>query len=180
MSQFGGGQMAGAFSNIFMEALGGGMKEAINNGPLPQFMKDAANSAVDDVIGNNQQETSPDCQNACEETDFASLLRDAAMQGCRDASEEADEKCEGEGKNWLEVLAGSLADIQNKYMDKVIEAKDKLDAAADKDGDDGQSDFITAQNEYQSMLQMYKQMAEISSTTLKTIGEALSTLARKQ
>jgi hypothetical protein len=174
------------FSNIFTSALGSGMKDAINNGPLPQFMKDAANSAIDDIVGNNQQETSPECQQACEESDLGSMVRDFIKQQCDESRDEADRKCDGssdgggKGKSWLEVLAGSMADIQNKFLDKVMESRDKLEEAAGKDSEDGQKDFIEAQNEFQAQMQMFKQMSELASTTIKSLGEALGTLARKQ
>jgi hypothetical protein len=189
MSQFGGGQMAGAFANIFNDALGSGMKEAINSGPLPQFVKDAANSAIDDVVGNNQQDTSPECQKACEESDWASMMRNFLKQACEEARDEADKTCDGKRKgggsphgsmNWLEALAGAMGDIQNKFLNKVMESREKLEASAGEDSKDGQKDFIEAQNEFQAQMQMFKQMSELASTCIKTIGEALGTLARKQ
>jgi hypothetical protein len=192
MSQFGQGNVLGALTNIFNEALSGGIKNAINGGPLPQFIKDAANSAVDDIFGNNQQPTTPECQCATEQSGIGQMVQDLVNQTMEEVKEEADKKADGThegchgkgGGNWLEQLAKALAKVQVKFLNNALDAQKRLEKAADKaeggSSQGAQSDFIEAQGEFQAAMQMFKQMSELAATAIKSVGEALSTLSRKQ
>jgi len=175
VSSFGMGQVAGALTNTFMGSLGDALKNVINNSPLPNFLKAAANQVIDSVVGNNQQPTSPECQ--CAVDDQYGDMMDNISQGI---AEEAGEEAEGkEGANWLVALAGGLANAQIKFLDKAMDAKDAMEASGwdDKDSRDA---FIKAQSDYQANIQMFNMMANMTATSLKSLGEGLTAIARKQ
>ena len=175
VSSFGMGQVAGALTNTFMGSLGDALKNVINNSPLPNFLKAAANQVIDSVVGNNQQPTSPECQ--CAVDDQYGDMMDNISQGI---AEEAGEEAEGkEGANWLVALAGGLANAQIKFLDKAMDAKDAMEASGGDDKDSRDA-FIKAQSDYQANIQMFNMMANMTATSLKSLGEGLTAIARKQ
>jgi hypothetical protein len=187
LSQFGMSNLAGAFTNIFMESFGGALKEIIGNSPFPQFIKDAANNMIDNIVGSNKQQTTSECQAAAKDSDmgeiFSNLGRNIAQQG----AEEADKKTKGGGAaNWLVALAGALAEVQAKFLSDAMDNMDKMKAnMADKNDSKKEAAtkrdaFITAQSEYQANMQMFNMIANMTATSLKSLGEGLTAIARKQ
>lgn len=92
---------------------------------------------------------------------------------------ETDEKKNGKG-SWLEVLAGSLADIQSKFLDKAMVAKDEMEKNASQATEGQSSAFLKAQGDYTANMQMFTIFSNQTSTTIKSIGEALGGISRKQ
>ena len=180
-NQFGGSNVQGALQNLVSDAIGSAIKNVINQAPLPQCIKDKANSIVDDVLSQTQQPSSSDCQKSVNDN-FSDAINDAAESTARSCGEEAD-RCSGGGSgkgNWLEVLAGSMAKVQSQFMDKAMQNLEKMnEAAGDVEGGNSQ-EFLTCQSEYQSQTQMFNIMANCTSTSLKSIGEGLASIARKQ
>lgn len=188
MSQFGQQDVAGGLSNMFMNSMGGALKNAINTGPLPQFVKDAANQAVDNSIGENQQKCSSGCMQALEQNGYDKAMSDAAYSMVEQAAEDAKEG-NGKGKgaaNWLVALAGALSEIQAKFLNDAMKNMDTMKANAAKEGDsqekaaEKRDEFLMAQSEYQANMQMFNMMANMTATSLKSLGEGLTAIARKQ
>jgi hypothetical protein len=174
IGQFGGSNFFGALTNLALNSLGDALKGVINNAPLPQFLKDAANTIIDGVIGNNQQATTPEAQEAVDN----SSLKDAFQAASESVAKDLEEEASGEGKNWLVALAGALSEVQGKFLKEALENMDTMkDLAGDEDSS---HEFLTAQSEYQANMQMFNMMANASGTSLKSIGEGLTALARKQ
>jgi hypothetical protein len=175
VGQFGGSNVFGALANLALNSLGDALKGVINNAPIPQFLKDAANSVIDGVLGNNQQPTTPECQCAVEDS-MGDAIMNAATSAAEQAGEDADKEG-AEGGNWLVALARGLADVQEKFLSKAMENLDTMKAST---GEDNREEFLTAQSEYQANTQMFNMMANMTATSLKSIGEGLTSIARKQ
>ena len=193
VSSFGMGQVAGALTNTFMGSLGDALKNVINNSPLPNFLKAAANQVIDSVIGNNQQPTSPECQCAVDDQ-YGDVMNNISQGIADEAAEEAEGK---EGGNWLVALAGALANVQSKFLNKAMDNMEIMENNSDpekvkesysdekkeeirSENEKQRNEFIKAQSEYQANMQMFNMMANMTSTSLKSIGEGLTALARKQ
>jgi len=104
------------------------------------------------------------------------MIMEMAQGMADEAGKEADK---GEAKNWLVALSNAMAEIQGKFLENAMTNLDemgKLDPSEKSEA----GDFMTQQGEYQANMKMFGMMAEALSTTLKTIGEALSSLSRKQ
>jgi len=107
------------------------------------------------------------------------------------------------GMNWLEALASTLADIQSKFLDKALAASrimaeeaDNVTPAADSEGSgdagggegggegggSGQQSgrFLQAQASYTANMQMFTIFSNQVSTSIKTLGEGLAGISRKQ
>jgi len=103
----------------------------------------------------------------------------AAGGGGMTAVEDEDEKNTkgNKGKSWLIALADGLAKLQSHFLDKAMANLDAMESSKDSESS---SEFMKNQAEFQANMKMFGMMAEATSTALKTIGEALSSLARKQ
>jgi Skp family chaperone for outer membrane proteins len=122
------------------------------------------------------------------------------------AEEEAEDNKEGDGntkgKNWLVVLAEGLASIQSKFLTQAMNDMEVMETESDlatqkaKDGNKNESpddkekrqadekkhrdNFLMAQSRYQANMQMFNMMANMTATSLKSLGEGLTSIARKQ
>jgi hypothetical protein len=67
--------------------------------------------------------------------------------------------------------------MQAKHLDKAMEAQDRMENST---GEDQKKDFMQANADFQQEMQMFKMVSESSANALKSIGEALNSMARKQ
>ncbi len=175
ISSLGSGNILGALTNVFMGALGTAFKGIIENSPLPPFLKQAASAAIDKGFS-GQQPTTPAAQDAVNQN-FSEQIMSMAQEIANEAGKEADKKSTGGSGGWLIALANAMAKIQGEFMDKAMKNLDKMEGLTGKD--DG-SKFMKEQGEYQANMKMFGMMAEASSTALKTVGDAMMSLSRKQ
>jgi len=99
-----------------------------------------------------------------------------AQETAKEVEKEANKKSGGEG-SWLVALSNAMSKIQGEFMEKALANLDKMDGLT---GKEDASEFMTQQGEYQANMKMFGMMAEASSTALKSLGEAMMTLSRKQ
>lgn len=91
--------------------------------------------------------------------------------GMREGSSESRAK----GKNFLEAIALALAAVTGEKAEKMMNSLDALKGADTKDS----KAFTTAQTQFSADSQMFGMMSNMSNTVIKTLGEAMSTMARK-
>ncbi|MGK6354136.1 hypothetical protein ACMGDH_02790 [Sphingomonas sp. DT-207] len=82
-------------------------------------------------------------------------------------------KTAGGKRSWLQVIADSMAEA----LDKKVEDMDKMAKALDKQGS---KKSVKASTDLQVAGQEFSYLMNASSTVIKTIGEGLSSMARKQ
>ena len=92
---------------------------------------------------------------------------------------EPDPEFESAGGNWLEVLAEGMALIQSKWLSKATDAQETMNNSMGESKTQQQA-FTVAQSKYTAAMQMFSMTAAATSTSLKTIGEGLAGIARKQ
>ncbi|MBO9623405.1 MAG: hypothetical protein J7500_11910 [Sphingomonas sp.] len=103
--------------------------------------------------------------------DMFQQLADAFKSGHDMA--EAKKAAAGGKRSWLQVIADSMAEA----LDKKVEDMDKMAQALDKQGS---NKSVKASTDLQVAGQEFSYLMNASSTVIKTIGEGLSSMARKQ
>jgi hypothetical protein len=104
------------------------------------------------------------------------------------AGESEEENSEG---NWLVTLAKAMADIQHKFLKQAMKDKDTMNANTEgmntSNGTQGgdadaakQRAFLNAQGSFQANMQMFNMMTSMTNNMLKTLGQALNTLASQR
>jgi hypothetical protein len=129
--------------------------------------------------------------------------RDIAQDGISTSACESEEGKEGKSTrgNWLVALAGALASVQNEFLNAAMEdmkimednaakstlSKDDLKEMSEaekikhqEEKDEKRDEFIQAQSRYQANMQMFNMIANMTATSLKSLGEGLTAIARKQ
>ena len=71
-----------------------------------------------------------------------------------------------------------MSEVQGKFLSEALENMETMKNLAGDE--DSSQEFLTAQSEYQANMQMFNMMANASATSIKSIGEGLTALARKQ
>jgi len=176
------------------------LKNAIAAQPnVPQAAKEKAYEAIDAAMSTGMIDTPQEVSAL-----FATIMENLSKwskEMVEEAKGEADVKAGGAGGggggggNWLVALAKALSKVAGEHLKKMVGAAHEigklshtdtaglegkeLDAAKDKNAANAMKmTQLTA--EMQAHSQMYKLVQEATTTSIKTIGEALHSTARKQ
>jgi len=208
VSNHGKEPVSSAIHNCVGTSFGDQIKDLIANSPLPQFLKDMASEAVDDAVMNNELPTTPGAAEDVQ-AEFGDLLEElmrnlaAEMKEESEAAGAAEEGGEagggggikGKGKgdvgggsgNWLTMLARAMSEVAGKHLansietaGKISDMKDLGDDASDSARANQAKEMTVLQASMQADTQMFKLAQEATTTIVKSVGEALSSTARKQ
>ena len=176
--------------NLLMEIIGEDMKAHYAESPLA----DEINEMVDHQLEENKLPTTVEAQDDIDDA-YRDLLKMYAEGRTEALSEElmagpngaSDEKKSGSGKgelgagHWLVMLAKAMGGAAGEHLKQAVLLGEKI---AGVTGTDDQAGDAKLMAEYQAQLQahtqMFKMAYEATTTLLKTTGEAMSTMARKQ
>ncbi len=88
----------------------------------------------------------------------------------------------GKGKSWLVAIAQALGGIMGDKAAKIVELTGKMDKLAKADPEDQKAakEFQKNMMELQAQSQLFSMISNASSTAIKSIGEGMTTVARKQ
>ena len=130
------------------------------------------------------------------ETDDASQAGDTSdvRSSVTTSCGEGEEKKKSGSGSWLVALAKAMGEMTGDHLQKMMQAQDRMEDSKVDDADlEGKSDkeqakikqekgkeFTVAQAEFQAEAMLFAMCSEATSTVLKSIGEGLSSMARKQ
>ncbi|HEY1391835.1 MAG TPA: hypothetical protein VFV25_00560 [Methylibium sp.] len=198
-SVFGGGGILGAalniaslafpelaicnsLANLLTQAIGQAVNQAVQQLTqlcgMPKFIAQEISDVVKQALSGLQQQSDPDCdqqvQNQC-----GGGFSDFATELCKDivnyaAQHMGGEKAKGKGAgSWFEALAQALGQALDKQADKIKNLSSQVT-------DDNAKDKPSTMTQLQSESQRMSFMMSAADQVLKTLGEALSNMARKQ
>ncbi|HVI59400.1 MAG TPA: hypothetical protein VM619_11110 [Luteimonas sp.] len=86
------------------------------------------------------------------------------------------------GKSWLVAIAQAMGNALGTKAAKLVELSKKLDSLAGSSSDDQQAakEFQKTMAQFQAESQLFSMMSNAFSTAVKSIGEGMTSLARKQ
>jgi len=190
-----GGPLGAMAGQLFTQIATQVVDSAIDQLPLPAPLKDAMQGAFHAAMGDfqgaaqNYQEAldgfvdmlnpidAANFENAI--SDITDMFADALTQLAKEAGEEGEKTNGGGEGNFFEQLARALGEQVGQRAANMLEAKDQMEQTGGDSQEDAQ-EFMKAQNEFQVQAQMFKIVNDMASNIIKTIGEALDTMARKQ
>ena len=168
-------------------------------------IQSAINKAVDQVLKKNEKPTDRAAQDKLGDAtkeglqkqmdDLVKQLVDNIRKQLGEESKDATSEATGGGKaggkrsggSWLQAIAKAMGEVLGQKAGEMVKLSDKISSLAQEgkglEGDakaDNAADMTAAQTELQGVSQEYKLLTETISTVLKGIGEALSTMGRKQ
>ena len=209
VSNYGAENTKNALSNLKLERLGDKVKDIIKDSNLAPAIKDKAMDIIDSYIAKMQKPTIPATQDFIDSKLGGQINAQAdnvkkdimsEMFNNETVGVEGNNRKEGkDGKHWLVALAEAMGNIAGKHLKNMIELADKIgnvgndkgqsntrtsgnetDSTGTKTDPDEAKKMAKLQAEFQAESQMFKMVSESASTLVKSIGESLSTLARKQ
>lgn len=192
IEEFGINEIGGAFQNLTLAQLAAALKDMIaTNHALPESIKELAYDAIDSAVADATVTTSSEAADAVEaklgeEASHQADMQNRMIEDQANKNDEDNGAGSTEGKkssrsggdgNWLENLAAALGRAQSAWIEKAEGHLAVMEAEA---GSDDSKAFTEAQAKYSASMQMFSMTAAASATSIKTIGEGLSGIARKQ
>ena len=201
--KYGSDVVSDAMSNSFSDRLQQGLADLIQGAQLPLAIQDLAMREIENIISDFKKDVPAHAQSEIDDATGSSLdeIMDNFMELLRgEMREESKESTKGSeagkeagaaggaggaegagggggGGNWLIDLAKALGRASGKHLENVIELGKDL---GEIDAKEDPAAFAEKQAEFQAANQIFKMFQEAISTLVKSIGEAINTLARKQ
>ena len=209
IAAFGADNVSGAYQNMTQDKFVAGLKSMIDSNPsLSEPAKEMAYARIDSSAADLRVKTTHAASEAVgaskldnsSSSDMQALMSmlESIMMGIAAKNDEESgagstegkknsKNPEGGGGNWLEKLAEGLAAVQAKWLEKadahlaaMDEAAGMEDDAKNEEGQSGTQAFTMAQSKYSAAMQMFSMTAAATSTSIKSVGEGLAGIARKQ
>lgn len=204
---FGGpiGAMIGqAVGDMLQQAIGNGLNDAVDtlvkDHGMPKFLGDEVKSTIGNVMGQqaaqSQQGVSAEAQQIAHKhfndsiKQFEKTFSENIVRGALD-----ELRGQGGGNSkptkggWLQAIASVMGKQLGNKAKEIVKLSNEINAAAEVKNDKSKtakeqeiaaSTFNQKMTEFQATSQEYGYMNSVFTTALKGLGEALSSMARKQ
>jgi len=191
LTTYGTSTVTQAVANNAVEHLGRELITLINSLDIPAFMKNDARSVINQLIQPSVSSVPAGAQEGVNQTlkgggsdqsadDIMSGIMKLIQSAMREATEEASgnssRRSGGKG-NWLAILARALGDTAGKHLKQMVELGEKMGGIDSKENPE---QFAKIQAEFQAEAQIFKMFQEAIGTMVKSIGEGMASVARKQ
>ena len=123
----------------------------------------------------SSDEASAEATGAGSEAGGSATEADEALSNLMAETGDPDKK---RSRNFLEILAESMGRAQGKFLEQALIESKKMEGLAGNQ--ERAQEFTIAQARYTALMQMFNIYSNQVATSLKTMGEALSGIARKQ
>ncbi len=172
------------------------LNELIESMGMPEFLADDAKNQVSLVGSNFKSETPGGAQEGVNEvlqnpaqksggasqksgSQVTSGVMDMVKKSMQDETEQASKNNSGSGGNgnWLAILAKALGKTAGEALKNMVDLGKKMGAIDSKENPEA---FAETQAEFQAQAQIFKMFQEAIGTMIKSIGEGMSSVARKQ
>jgi len=161
---------------------------------MPQFMKDDANHQIRSVSDGFKTDTSRGAQDGVNKLlsqpsgsgsgkssggEAVNDVMDMVKQSMQDSTGSAtgSSGSAGGSGNWLAVLAKALGQTAGKALESMVNLGKSMGGI---DSKENPAQFAETQAEFQAQAQIFKMFQEAIATMIKSIGEGMSSVARKQ
>jgi len=180
-----------AVTNAAADYLGNALNDMINNADAAGFMKDDAKALISQLLQMAKGQVPSGAQDSTNQAlqsgsggksadDIMSgvmkMLQDSMQQETSEASSGNGKRGGGKG-NWLAILARALGSTAGQHLKNMVELGEKMGSIDSKENPE---QFAETQAEFQAQAQIFKMFQEAIGTMVKSIGEGMSSVARKQ
>ena len=181
-------------ANLVTQAVGGAVNEAVNQltkqSGMPSFLQDPIRSMIDSVVKELTQANDPECNEAAKEG-FGKDIQDMmsqwassiAQQTCQYLDEEGGvsggKGGKSSGESWLVAMAKAMGSIAGKHAAELQKLSKAMDQAGSGKEGGASQEFMEAQSKFQAESQLFGMLQNSFANAIKSIGEGLTTMARK-
>ncbi|MEO7245532.1 MAG: hypothetical protein ABIX12_10345 [Rubrivivax sp.] len=195
--------IATSVANMVTQAVGTAVNTAASmlsqQAGMPKFLVQTIADLVKDVVGKLTQQSNPGCDQAATEKfggKIDQLIQDLVKTLVDNAKRLVEDGCEGGGKaggkgktgsgSWLVAMARAMGEAAGVHAKRMVELSNEINDLATKDtGGDKDAQAQNAQQasalqgEFQAESQMFSMLQNAFSNAIKSIGEGMTTMARK-
>lgn len=188
-----GGAIGSAVGNALQGAVGQGVKGALDNlhkeAGMPKFLAESLTKLVDQVVDGLKNKNVPaDAQQHVQDKygkDFENLANEL-IEKLSSAVKQAKAEGSGSGSDsWMVAIAKAMGKVMGEKAKTLVSLSDRM--AANKPADtspeakqEAAAASQTMSTEFQATSQEFNLLQTTFSTSIKSIGEAMSSIARKQ
>ena len=187
-----------ATANLVNAINGKGAKQAVDTlakeDGLPKYLQQEIKKVIDEVFKKFEKPTEGDLQdklnNATKDdqqksiNDFAKQIIDSVRKQLTEKLSEGAEGSGGKGKksagSWLQAIAKAMGEAMGNRASKMVELSNKMADASKKEGQEGAKEMQSISTQFQAVSQEFNQLSTAFSTAIKSLGEGVTTMARKQ
>lgn len=171
------------FAPVLGQALQGGLQQLCQQGGMPKFVADMVGELLQQVVQQFQQQCqgqegwNPECDQHMQQQGAGGDMQDFANDFNKSFVDNAlhcigDKKHKG-ASSWLEALAQALGQSLDQQAQKIQDLSSQIT-------DQNAKDKPSTMTELQTASQRMSFMMSAADQIIKTLGEALGTMARKQ
>lgn len=203
-----GAMIGQAIGGMLQQAIGGGLNSAVDTlvkeHGMPKFLGDEVKSTIGKVVNQlvqqSQQGVSAEAQGTAQanfggaiqqwQNDFASQIVQGVLDQLRSQNPSGGKGTKGTtGGGWLQAIASVMGSALGAKAKEMVNLSQQINQASEaksqaKQGSAEQSEqadkFNKLMTEFQATSQEYNYLNSVFTTALKGLGEALSSMARKQ
>ena len=161
---------------------------------LPKYLQQEIKKVIDEVFKKFEKPTEGDLQdklnNATKDdqqksiNDFAKQIIDSVRKQLTEKLSEGAEGSRGKGKksagSWLQAIAKAMGEAMGDRASKMVELSNKMGEAAKQEGDKGAKEMQSISSQFQAVSQEFNLLSNTFSTAIKSLGEGMTNMARKQ
>lgn len=191
-----------AVNNAAADFLRSELGKMITDSCMSAFMKDDALAKLESILDGYTCDVAPGAQsgvdntiaggssgsgagssgstgNAANNNEVMAATMDMIRQAMQEETSSASSGSSNQsGKgNWLALLARALGKVAGEHLKKMVELGEKMGSIDSKEDPEM---FAQIQAEFQAEAQIFKMFQEAIGTMIKSIGEGMSSVARKQ
>jgi hypothetical protein len=189
---------------IMQKLQGGG--ECENGGSFKDMVRESIEEVVREQIGGGSEDGGCAANGGAADGGAAAGASASESSDVGDTSDPGDSllnrcsqdenKEKSKSGSWLVALARAMGEMTGRHLTKMMDAQDAMEAsevdetsdkwknASEKEQSEMKKEagreFTKAQAEFQAESKLFSMCSEATSTVLKSIGEGLSSMARKQ
>ena len=187
--------IATSLANIVSQGVGQAVNMATQQlqqtAGMPKFLADMIGQAVGKVMDQMHQGVDPACQQHCDGNSGVQNWKDDFVQDlCKSLVDKVKEDMCGHGKSggasgkkagsWLEALARALGEAAGEKAGKMVDLSNQISGLSGDSSPEAAKQMTALNSELSGVSKIFSLMQETLNTTVKSIGEGLSTVARKQ
>jgi hypothetical protein len=186
-----------ATTNLVSTLMGGGAQQAAQTlqreDGMPKFVQGAVSQAIENVLKDYHKPCEGAdvaiAQAACENIqnsvdDIAQQIVDSVRRQMTQSTAEGARECWGGGrvgaKSWLQAIAQAMGEAMGNKASKMVELSNKLKEDSGGSQQEQAKEMQATNAEFQAVSQEFKLLTDAFNTALKSLGEGMSSMARKQ
>ena len=203
-----GGALGGPIGSMIGQAIGGMLQQAVGDATsqavdtlqqehgMPKFLasevKSKIQDAVQELLGESQKGVTPEAAGQAKEL-AGDWMKDFIQDAAKQIVAEATKELKGEGKgssgkpgaeSWLVAIAKAMGSVMGDRAAKMVDLSKRMTETKTGGNSDAQQkaakEMQSLNAEFQATSQEFNLLQNTMSTALKAIGEAMSSVARKQ